>query len=66
MVSNISGHIIGNPRAFQSLLKLASHDYHTYTHSINVCTYSLMIADSMNEFSPTELKELGMARSCTT
>ncbi len=60
MVSNISGYVIGNPRAFQSLLKLASHDYHTYTHSVNVCTYSLMIADSMKEFSPGELKELGM------
>ena len=60
MVSNISGHVIGNPRAFQSLLKLAAHDYHTYTHSVNVCTYSLMLADSMKEFSSSELKELGM------
>ena len=44
----------------KSLLQIATHDYHTHTHSINVTIYALSLGAFLN-FKPNELSVLGEA-----
>ncbi|MFP4485879.1 MAG: HD-GYP domain-containing protein [Campylobacterales bacterium] len=44
-------------RAFFSLMEVSSHDYYTYTHSINVCMYSISIGHSL-KLPPLEMRLL--------
>lgn len=39
--------ITSDKDAFLSLLKVSSHDYYTYTHSINVCIYAVGIGQKL-------------------
>jgi len=49
--------ITSDKRAFLSLVRVSSHDYYTYTHSINVCMYSIAIAEQLR-LGKSELKVL--------
>lgn len=49
--------ITSDRRAFLTLMKVSSYDYYTYTHSINVCIYSLGLANSL-KLSTDDLKNL--------
>lgn len=60
VVNYISGFVIGDREAFKKLFSIASHDYYTYTHSINVCTYSLALADTLTITDPQLLRDLGV------
>ncbi|MFH1550707.1 MAG: HD-GYP domain-containing protein [Planctomycetota bacterium] len=60
MVTNVSGFIIGDKEAFQNLFSIASHDYYTYTHSVNVCTYGLATAASMGIENRDILHDFGV------
>jgi putative nucleotidyltransferase with HDIG domain len=51
--------IIHRKNALQNLLQVMSTDYYTYTHSVNVCAYSLALGQSIGITSPAELKQLG-------
>ncbi|MEA3554759.1 MAG: HD domain-containing protein [Campylobacterota bacterium] len=42
------------------MLKVTSHDYYTYTHSVNVSTYALGFGEYLN-LSQENLKILGIA-----
>lgn len=44
-------------RAFFSIMEVSSYDYYTYTHSINVCMYSVAIGLTLN-LPPLEMKIL--------
>jgi HD-GYP domain-containing protein (c-di-GMP phosphodiesterase class II) len=59
MVESTISLILGGHDAFQSLLQVMSFNYHTYTHSVNVCTYSLALGRFVGITSPEELKQLG-------
>ena len=59
MVESTISLILGGRDAFRSLLQVMSFNYHTYTHSVNVCTYSLALGRFAGITSPEELKQLG-------
>jgi putative nucleotidyltransferase with HDIG domain len=44
MVESTVDYILRGGNAFRNLLMVMSFDYYTYTHSVNVCTFSLALA----------------------
>lgn len=59
LVSSTVGFILTGKAAFNSLLNVMSFDYSTYTHSVNVCTLTLALAQFTGTKDPRELKVLG-------
>ena len=57
-VSNTVNHMIQNEDIFSCLLKVISHDYHTYTHSINVSVIGLLFGRYLS-LNTDELNCLG-------
>jgi len=51
--------IIGAPTAFVNLLKIRKHDYYTYTHSVNVCTFLVSLANEIGIHDPEVLNQIG-------
>jgi putative nucleotidyltransferase with HDIG domain len=60
LVSTTVGYILRGREAFHNLLKITSFDYYTYTHSVNVCTFSLALAQQMGQNDEQFLHELGV------
>lgn len=60
LVENTVGYILKGQEAFHSLLKITSFDYYTYTHSVNVCTFSIALAQQMGFYDQEFLFELGV------
>ncbi len=60
MVSNTVGFILKGREAFLNLLRISSFDYYTYTHSVNVCTFSIALAQQMGFDDEEFLHELGV------
>jgi len=60
LVTNTIGFILEGRMAFHSLLKITSYDYHTYTHSVNVCTFSVALAQQLGIADPHYLHDLGV------
>jgi putative nucleotidyltransferase with HDIG domain len=60
MVSNTLNYILGGRDAFLNLLKITSFDYYTYTHSVNVCTFSIALAQQMGLKDQEFLHGLGV------
>ncbi len=58
-VKNTVRYILKEKDYFFSIIHLTSHDYYTYTHSINVCIYSLSLARRLNIISPYQLNLIG-------
>lgn len=46
--------------AFVQMVSLSGHDYYTYTHCVNVLTFSIALLSQMGNTSPKFLKEVGM------
>jgi len=44
VISNTVTLILSSEEATLKLMQLASHDYYTYTHSVNVCVFSVALA----------------------
>jgi putative nucleotidyltransferase with HDIG domain len=59
MVSNTVGYILQGRDAFLNLLKITSFDYYTYTHSVNVCTFAIALAQQCGFSDEEFLHELG-------
>lgn len=59
VVSAVS-YILKGREAFHNLLKITSFDYHLYTHSVNVCTFAVALAQQMGYTDPVFLNELGI------
>lgn len=59
MVESTVSFILKGPRAFHNLLKMMSFDYYTYTHSVNVCTFSLALAQYTGITNVGELHQIG-------
>ena len=60
LVSTTVDFILKGREAFLSLLEITSFDYYTYTHSVNVCTFSIALAQQLGFNDPEFLHELGM------
>ncbi len=59
LVETLTGTILNNKDNFYRLLKITTHDYYTYTHSLNVCSLSIGLGSSIN-LNNSELTELGL------
>jgi HD-GYP domain-containing protein (c-di-GMP phosphodiesterase class II) len=52
--------ILNNKASIRSLMEVSSHDYYTYTHSVDVSVYAIGFANYLN-FSHEEIKDIGYA-----
>lgn len=59
MVENTVGYILKGRHAFLNLLKITAFDYYTYSHSVNVCTFSIALARQVGINDQQALKDLG-------
>lgn len=59
LVTNAVDYILRGREAFLNLLKITSFDYYTYTHSVNVCTFSIALAQQCGFKDEEFLNELG-------
>jgi HD-GYP domain-containing protein (c-di-GMP phosphodiesterase class II) len=59
LVETLTSTILDNKNNFYRLLKITTHDYYTYTHSLNVCSLSVGLGSSLN-LNNSELLELGL------
>ncbi|MDD5425194.1 MAG: HD-GYP domain-containing protein [candidate division Zixibacteria bacterium] len=59
LVENTVSFILSKKSAFYNLLKVMSFDYYTYSHSVNVCTFSLALARYIGIDDIDELNILG-------
>lgn len=60
LVSNTVDFILRGREAFLNLLKITSFDYYTYTHSVNVCTFTIALAQKLGIRDHKSLSELGI------
>lgn len=60
LVSNTVNYILKGREAFLNLLTITSFDYYTYTHSVNVCTFSIALAQQLGFNDEQFLHELGV------
>ncbi len=51
--------ILSGPQAFVSLLKIREHDFYTFTHSVNVCTFLVSLAQNLGITDPDLLRSIG-------
>ncbi|MFC1619693.1 HD-GYP domain-containing protein [Candidatus Neomarinimicrobiota bacterium] len=60
MIYSIVDHILADDETSDFMAKITSHDYYTYTHSVNVGMYSVLLAKAMFKGSyDHDMKELG-------
>ncbi|MFH2035769.1 MAG: HD domain-containing phosphohydrolase [Candidatus Zixiibacteriota bacterium] len=52
-------YLINGKNTFHNLLKVMSYDYYIYTHSVNVCTFSLALAKYIGIKNARELNLIG-------
>jgi len=60
IVENAVDYILSEQKALHSMMQLMSYDYHTYTHSVNVCTFSVALARFTGEKNKTVLRNIGL------
>ncbi len=60
LVETLISSILDNQTNFYSLLKITTHDYYTYTHSLNVCSMSIGLGTQLKLKRDPDLIELGL------
>lgn len=60
MVQNSIRFLQTGTDAFLKLISLSSHDYYTFTHSVNVMAFSMALAEELEIKSEKELLEIGL------
>ncbi|MCW9027010.1 MAG: HD-GYP domain-containing protein [Thiovulaceae bacterium] len=60
IVNELVDSVLDSDFAIESLMCIATHDYYTHTHSINVAIYALSLGTFLG-YSEEELRELGEA-----
>ena len=60
VVKNTVSFMLADHKVFGCLLKAISSDYHIYSHSVNVVTYSIALAQRLGFTDAATLRELGM------
>ena len=51
---------INHPRMLAHLARIASHDFKTYTHSVNVCAYAVALAHRLEALDRKQLNALAL------
>lgn len=51
--------ILSDAKAYVNLLKIRRHDYYTFTHSVNVCTFLVSLAQNLGIDNKKTLLEIG-------
>ncbi|MCD6249854.1 MAG: HD domain-containing protein [candidate division Zixibacteria bacterium] len=59
LIESTVSFILSSDSAISCLLQIMAFDYTTYTHSVNVCTLSLALAQFIGIRNPSELEALG-------
>lgn len=59
MISHAVDFILTGPGAFVNLLKIRAHDFYTFTHSVNVCTFLVSLAQTLGETDRSVLNDVG-------
>ena len=59
MVESTVAFILTGETAFHSILQVMSFDYHTYTHSVNVCAFAVALGRQAGISNPLTLHILG-------
>lgn len=60
LVETLTETILDNRTNFSNLLKITTHDYYTYTHSLNVCSLSIGLGTELKLRRDPDLLELGL------
>lgn len=60
LVDNTVQFLLGAPGAFRNLVQASDEDYGLYSHSINVCTFSLGLAQDVGVTDERALRALGV------
>ncbi len=60
LVETLTDTILDNQSNFSNLLKITTHDYYTYTHSLNVCSLSIGLGTELKLKRDPDLLELGL------
>ncbi len=60
LVNTLTKTILDNQSNFTSLLSINTHDYYTYTHSLNVCSLSIGLGAELKLKKDPDLFELGL------
>jgi len=60
LVANSVDFILKGRDAFLNLMKITSFDYYTYTHSVNVCTFAVALAQQLGFKDEEFLHQLGI------
>lgn len=61
IVESCTDLILSEARAAESLFAISSTDSYTFSHSINVCTFSILVGEALFDWDRSTLYELGMA-----
>ncbi len=59
LIESTVQYVLEGQNAFHNMLRIMSFDYTVYTHSVNVCTFSLALAHAAGIEKTNELIELG-------
>lgn len=59
MIGRSVDYILSDPKAYINLLKIRRHDYYTFTHSVNVCTFLVSLAQNLGVKDKKTLNEIG-------
>lgn len=60
VVNNTISLMAQSSDAFVRIISLSSHDYYTYSHCVNVMTFTIGLLNSLGVKDPRVLKEVGM------
>ena len=60
LVETTVQHSLRSRNAFHNMLRVMAFDYTTYTHSVNVCTFALALAQFTGIDKPEDLRRLGV------
>jgi len=60
VASHTVSFVLSGKDAFRHLVAITSYDYYTYTHSVNVCLYTVALADALGHRSQQELNIIGV------
>jgi len=59
-VNSMVEFILDNETSFYSLMRISSHDYYTYVHSMNVCTFCVALGSEIGLRKSPDLEMLGL------
>ena len=59
-ISQVVGFILDNEESFYGLMRIQAHDFYTYVHSMNVCTFSVALGYTIGLFKSPDLEMLAL------